>query len=59
MDPIEARVVALEIAFIELAKFLGRQQLISVIQVPSVLRDATRTADAETKAAIERLARMI
>lgn len=61
MPPLDAQVEALAIAFVELAKFLGRQQVIPVLQVATVLKDAAKasTTSAETAAALEKLARRL
>lgn len=58
MSSQDAKIAALEIGFVELAKFLGRQQVISVIQLPSVMNDAARISrlNEETVAAVAELA---
>ena len=59
MPTIDARVEALAIAFVELSKFLGRNQHIAVIQLATALESAAKTskASAETTAAVSELAR--
>ena len=61
MPAIDARVAALEIAFVELSKFLGRNHAIQVIQLATVLKDAARVSKAneETTAAVAELARKL
>lgn len=58
MATLEAKIAALEIGFVELAKFLGRRQVISVNQLPSAMNDAAKalSASEETKAAVAALA---
>ena len=55
----DAKIAALEIGFVELAKFLGRRQVISVTQLPSAMNDAAKASGAseETVAAVAELAR--
>ena len=56
---LDAQIEALAISFVALAKFLGRQQVISVLQVPSVIETAAKEARAseETMEAVAELAR--
>ena len=58
---IDAQIEALSIAFVELAKFLGRQQVISVLQFPGVLESEAKAAKAseETLAAVAELVRKL
>ena len=58
---LDAQVAALGIAFIELAKMLGREQLISVTQLATAMEsEATRSkANAEALAAVSELARRL
>ena len=58
---LDAQIEALAIAFVELSKFLGRQQVIPVRQVATVIKDAAKASKAseETKAAVAELARRL
>ena len=57
----EARIEAIEIAFVELAKFLGRSNLIPVIQVATAIENEAKAskASAATVAAVAALARRL
>jgi hypothetical protein len=58
MPELNAQVEALAIAYVELAKFLGREQVIPVMQLATALKDAARAAKhADTKAALEELSK--
>lgn len=61
MPTLDAQVAALGIAFIELAKTLGRNQLVTVTQLATSLESAAKDskANAETSAAISELARKL
>lgn len=61
MPTIDAQVAALTIAFVELSKFLGRNQHIAVTQLATALEGAAKTskANAETTAAVAELARRL
>ena len=54
----DARIAALEIGFVELAKFLGRNQLLAVIQLATAMGDESRRLknNAEITAAVAALA---
>ena len=58
MATYEAKVDALNIAFVELAKFLGREQVLPVLQLATALNDAAKPprASVETAAAVSSLA---
>lgn len=59
MSSQDAKIAALEIGFVELAKFLGRLQVLSIMQLPSAMNDAAKAsrASAETVTAVAELAR--
>jgi hypothetical protein len=57
---IHAQIEALAVAYVELGKFLGRQQVIPVGQLSTVLKTAAKSAaDQETKTALSELARRL
>ena len=58
---IDAQVEALAIAFVALSKFLGRQQVISVVQIPGVIESEAKAARAsgETQVALAELVRRL
>ena len=61
MPNLNAQVAALEIAFIELAKMLGRAQRLSVTQLASTLDNEAKNlkSSTETVAAIAELSRRL
>lgn len=58
---VNAQVEALAIAFTALSKFLGRQQVISVLQIPGVIETEAKAvkASGETMAALAELSRRL
>ncbi|MCX7146495.1 MAG: hypothetical protein NT042_09900 [Sulfuritalea sp.] len=58
---LSAQVAALAIAFVALSKFLGREQIIAVLQIPGVIESEAKDANAsdETKAALAELVRRL
>lgn len=58
---LDAQIEALAISFVALAKFLGSQQVIPVLQVGTAMESAARAAkaSAETQAAVSELARRL
>ena len=61
MPSIDARITALEIAFRELAKMLGREQLITITQLATAIEGAGQgqQSNDDTRAAIAELARRL
>ena len=61
MPALDAQVAALGIAFIELAKMLGREQRIRVTQLATALENeaSASNSSAETLAAVTELARRL
>ena len=61
MPSVDVQVEALAIAFVELAKFLGRSQVIPVLQVATAIESAAKgpTASKEVAAAVAELARRL
>ena len=61
MPPIDAQIDALEIAFRELAKMLGREQIITITQLATAIEAAAQgqRSNDETKAAVAELARRL
>jgi len=58
---LDAQVEALAIAFVALSKFLGKQQVISVVQIPGAMKNEANNAkaSAETMEALAELARRL
>ena len=61
MPNLDAQVAALGTAFVELAKMLGREQVIHVTQLATALTDAAKAtaANGETTVAVAELARRL
>ena len=61
MPNLDAQIAALGIAFIELAKMMGREQIIMVTQLASAIETAAKDAksNTETQAAAEELSRRL